>query len=94
MAERAPPDLRIVLLNDSHYRGRFTYGLDSLDQYLKKQAGQDVRRKANAVFVLSSEDETARMLGYYTLCAMAIRAMCRRSRARTRHAIRWSARRL
>ena len=36
------------------------------------QAGQDVRRKASAVFVLSPEDEPARVLGYYTLCAMAI----------------------
>jgi predicted GNAT family N-acyltransferase len=33
---------------------------------------QDVRRKANAVFVLVLETEPERVLGYYTLCAMAI----------------------
>src|SRR5208283_3422026 len=49
-----------------------TCGVEGLDRYLKTQAGQDVRRKANAVFVLSLEVEPARVLGYYTLCAMAI----------------------
>src|SRR5579883_541026 len=72
MAKRASPDLRIVLLSDDHDRGGFSCGVESLDRYFKTQAGQDVRRKANAVFVLSSEDEPARVLGYYTLCAMAI----------------------
>src|SRR5208283_3160600 len=47
----------------------FTCGVESLDRYLKTQAGQDIRRKANAVFVLA---EPVRVLGYYTLCAMAI----------------------
>ena len=61
-----------MLLNDGHDRAGFTCGVESLDRYLKTQAGQDVRRKANAVFVLSPEDEPAHVLGYYTLCAMAI----------------------
>jgi predicted GNAT family N-acyltransferase len=43
-----------------------------LDRNLRTQARQDVRRKANAVFVLSAESEPARVLGYYTLCAMTI----------------------
>lgn len=55
-----------------HDRGSFTCGVESLDRYLKTQAGQDVRRKANAVFVPSPEAEPQRVLGYYTLCAMAI----------------------
>ena len=61
-----------MLLNDNHDRRGFTCGVESLDRYLKTQAGQDVRRKANAVFVLSLEAEPVRVLGYYTLCAMAI----------------------
>ncbi len=72
MARGTSADLRIVLLNDGHDRGGFTCGVESLDRYLKTQAGQDVRRKANAVFVLSLEAVPARVLGYYTLCAMAI----------------------
>ena len=59
-------------LGELHNRAGFTCGVESLDQYFKTQAGQDVRRKANAVFVLSPEGEPARVLGYYTLCAMAI----------------------
>jgi predicted GNAT family N-acyltransferase len=72
MAKRPFEDLRIAMLDEKHDRGSFTCGVESLDRYLKTQAGQDVRRKANAVFVLSEREEPARILGYYTLCAMAI----------------------
>ena len=72
MAKRPSEDLRIVLLGEEHDRGSFTCGAESLDRYLKTQAGQDVRRKANAVFILSEHSEPAHILGYYTLCAMAI----------------------
>jgi predicted GNAT family N-acyltransferase len=72
MAQAPSADLRIVLLDERHDRNGFTCGVESLDRYLKTQAGQDLRRKANAVFVLSRRDEPGRILGYYTLCAMAI----------------------
>jgi GNAT superfamily N-acetyltransferase len=72
MAKCPSQDLQIVVLSDAHDRGAFTCGVESLDRYLKTQAGQDVRRKANAVFVLSDLVEPGRVLGYYTLCAMAI----------------------
>jgi predicted GNAT family N-acyltransferase len=55
-----------------HDRAGFTCGVESLDRYLKTQAGQDVRRRANAVFVLSELADPTCVLGYYTLCAMAI----------------------
>jgi predicted GNAT family N-acyltransferase len=61
-----------MLLGEEHDRGSFTCGVESLDRYLKTQAGQDARRKANAVFILSEIGEPAQVLGYYTLCAMAI----------------------
>jgi GNAT superfamily N-acetyltransferase len=72
MAKRPSADLRIVLLGEEHDRGSFTCGVESLDRYLETQAGQDVRRKVNAVFILSELDEPARVLGYYALCAVAI----------------------
>jgi hypothetical protein len=72
MAKRPSEDLRVVLLAEDHNRGSFTCGVESLDRYLKTQAGQDVRRRANAVFILSELGDSARVLGYYTLCAMAI----------------------
>ena len=72
MARREAADLRIAPLNDRHDRDAFTCGVEILDRYLKTQAGQDVRRKANAVFVLTFEAEQERVLGYYTLSAMAL----------------------
>src|SRR5260221_1285897 len=72
MAKRPSGSLRIVPLAEIHDRESFSCGVESLDRYLKTQAGQDLRRKANAVFVLSEQDEPARILGYYTLCAMSI----------------------
>ena len=72
MPSRTSADLRIAVLNDAHDRIGFTCGVESLDRYLRTQAGQDVRRKANAVFVLSRDAEPDFVLGYYTLCAMAI----------------------
>lgn len=77
MAKRPSADLRIVPLGEVHDRAGFICEVGSLERYLKIQAGQDVRRKANAVFVLSSESEperllgSERVLGYCTLCAMA-----------------------
>jgi len=64
MAKRPSADLRIVPLGEMHDRAGFTCGVESLDRYLKTQAGQDVRRKANAVFVLGLETEPKRVLGY------------------------------
>jgi ribosomal protein S18 acetylase RimI-like enzyme len=68
----ADPDLLIIALNDEHDRAGFSCGVDSLDRYLHTQAGQDVRRRANGVFVLAQRGEPGRVLGYYTLCATAL----------------------
>jgi predicted GNAT family N-acyltransferase len=72
MAKWPSEDLRIVLLASEHDRASFTCGVESLDRYLNTQAGQDVRRKASAVFILTEIGEPTRVLGYYTLCATAI----------------------
>jgi predicted GNAT family N-acyltransferase len=72
MAKPPSADLSILPLGEHHDRSGFTCGVESLDRYLETQAGQDVRRKASAVFVLGSERAPERVLGYYTLCAMAI----------------------
>ncbi|UDL93601.1 GNAT family N-acetyltransferase [Lichenihabitans sp. PAMC28606] len=61
-----------MLLGEAHDRDSFTCGVETLDRYLKTQAGQDVRRQANAVFILSEVSELTQVLGYYTLCAMAV----------------------
>ena len=70
----APPrlDLKIEALASHHDRNGFSSGVDSLDRYLRTQASQDVRRKANGVFILVESDKPDVVLGYYTLCATAL----------------------
>jgi GNAT superfamily N-acetyltransferase len=72
----------IVPLEAVHQRHHFKCGVESLDRYFQEQAGQDVRRRANGVFVLveSAPPQTPTpetvppetILGYYTLCATAL----------------------
>ena len=66
------PDLRIEPLAPHHDRDSFSCGVDSLDRYLRTQATQDVRRKANGVFVLVEPDRPDVVLGYCTLCATGL----------------------
>jgi GNAT superfamily N-acetyltransferase len=66
------PDLKIEALAPHHDRNRFSCGVDSLDRYLRTQASQDVRRKANGVIILVEPDRPDVVLGYYTLCATGV----------------------
>jgi GNAT superfamily N-acetyltransferase len=59
-------------LGKHHDRAGFHCGIDSLDIYLKTQASQDMRRKANAVFVLAPGESLSRIAGYFTLCACGL----------------------
>ena len=70
----APPrsDLKIEALASHQDRDSFSCGIDSLDRYLRTQASQDVRRKANGVFILVEPEKPSVVLGYYTLCATAL----------------------
>jgi GNAT superfamily N-acetyltransferase len=63
---------RLEPLAKHHDRDGFNCGVDSLDLYLKTQASQDMRRKANAVFVLVSENLPRQIAGYFTLCAYGL----------------------
>lgn len=70
---RAPaPDLCMVPLERHHDRAGFSCGVESLDQYLHLQAWQDIRRRTNAVFVLTAADRREYILGYHTLCAYTL----------------------
>lgn len=71
MAARRP-DLKIEPLGGHHDREGFSCGVDSLDRYLRTQASQDVRRKANGVFILVEPERPKTVLGYYTLCATGL----------------------
>jgi GNAT superfamily N-acetyltransferase len=67
------PELRVEALDPKrHDRSAVVCGVDGLDEYLKKQASQDMRRKSNAVFVLVRVDEPDQIVGFFTLCAFAL----------------------
>ncbi|MCC2662646.1 MAG: hypothetical protein K0R41_3588 [Geminicoccaceae bacterium] len=73
MAAAARPGFRLELLDSKrHDRATFTCGVEALDRYLRTQAAQDMRRKANAVFVMVPTESPSRIIGYFTLCALAI----------------------
>lgn len=56
----------IELLNPKHNRHRFDSGNELLNNYLKNQAGQDMKRKLSVCFVLADK-QTNDIQGYYTL---------------------------
>ena len=59
-------------LRKQHNREQFDCGVPVLNHYLERIAGQDVKRKAAAVFVLTVLKRPDRVAGYYTLSATSI----------------------
>lgn len=59
-------------LEPHHDRAAFSCGIEDLDRYLQRQAGQDLRKQVAAVFVLV-ENASPEILGFYTLSATSIR---------------------
>jgi len=53
-------------LNSKHSKSDFSCGKEMLDNYLHKQANQDIKRKLSVCFVIK-EVETDLIKGYYTL---------------------------
>lgn len=54
------------ILSSKHRKSEFSCGNELLDDYLHKQANQDIKRKLSACFVLNDK-ETNLIKGYYTL---------------------------
>jgi hypothetical protein len=71
MAAPAAYEFRIETLAKQHNRAAFFCGVQDLDNYLKTQASQDMRRKANAVFVMVSVNAPTHIIGY-SPCAPAV----------------------
>lgn len=61
----------IKLLNKSHNRSAFECGKPLLDNYIKTQASQDVKRDLSACYVMT-EEENDSVFGYYTLSSNSI----------------------
>ena len=60
MSQRSEP------LNSAHKKIEFSCGKEMLDNYIHKQANQDVKRKLSACFVINDKS-TNLIKGYYTL---------------------------
>lgn len=64
-------ELKIVNLDKKYDKSKFTCGYELLDNYIKRQAKQDVNRDLSACFVLVDENDIVK--GYYTLSANSIK---------------------
>jgi predicted GNAT family N-acyltransferase len=54
----------------AHDRAAFACGNEALDNYLKKQASQDAKKKVAVVYVATPDGKT--ILGYYTLSQYSV----------------------
>ena len=59
------------VLNPEHRKKEFSCGKEMLDNYLQKQANQDVKRKLSVCFVLNDKENNL-IKGYYTLANNSI----------------------
>lgn len=57
-------------LQEKHDRAAFSCGVETLDVYLKTQAGQDLRKRAAVPFVITPDG--TKIAGYYTVSQYAI----------------------
>jgi hypothetical protein len=63
-------DFRVEPLAKTHDRAAFSCGIESLDNYVKKQASQDVAKRAAVCFVLTPDRRT--IAGFYTLSQYSV----------------------
>jgi len=63
----------VTHLEKKHNKAEFNCGIDVLNEYLKIQASQDMKKNVAVSYVLTTE-ESNRVLGYYTLSSIGIMA--------------------
>lgn len=66
-----PAPFQIGPLTKHHDRSQFQCGSESLDRYLRQQAGQDAEKRVAAPFV-AVRPQDPKVLGYYTLSASVL----------------------
>ena len=57
-------------LGPKHDRAAFLCGVEALDAYIRKQAGQDLKKRAAVPFVITPDAKT--IAGFYTLSQYAV----------------------
>ena len=70
-ARPADAQLKVELLHDRHKREEFSCGVQALDVYLQRQAGQDVRKRVATVYVATTDGRAVE--GFYTLSSSSVR---------------------
>ncbi len=73
MSVALPFDPKKSPLKKRHKRADFSCGKKSLDVYLQRHAGQDMKRGLAAVFILEGESEVD-IAGFYALSSQSIEA--------------------
>lgn len=68
--ESGQPHFVIEPLGTKHDRASFSCGNQQLDFYLQRQAGQDLKKRAAALFVITPDYK--KIAGFYTLSQYAI----------------------
>ena len=68
--ETERPRFAIGPLGPQHDRAAFSCGVEILDAYLHKQAGQDLKKRAAVPFVITPDGTT--IAGYYTLSQYSV----------------------
>lgn len=63
-------DLRFETLGPRHDRDGFSCGIEALDNYLRRQARQDFKKRVSVAFVLTPDGIT--IAGYYTLSQYSV----------------------
>jgi predicted GNAT family N-acyltransferase len=63
-------NLKLSILEKSHDRSDFNCGKELLDDYVKKQVSQDIKKRLSVCFVLSDTNDIVK--GYYTLSYSSI----------------------
>lgn len=66
------PRFKVEILSKRHDRDSFTCGVAPLDHYLKKQAGQEARKRVAVTYLMIDLESNNRIAGYYTLSAASI----------------------
>lgn len=65
------PKYRIEQLGKKHQKNLFSCGTEALDQYLKIQASQDIKKNVAITYVLTQQDSD-HVSGFYTISSIGI----------------------
>jgi GNAT superfamily N-acetyltransferase len=66
--------IEIAALGSQHRRKEFRSGEPSLDEYIQRYAGQDIKRNFARVFVATESEDPGKILGYYEISAGSVQA--------------------